>query len=306
MNAFPKRQLHDLAIFGGPKAFKEKLHVGAPNVGNRESLLQRIEAILGTRWLTNNGPYVQEFEKLLAEKTGVKHCLAICNGTIALEIAIRALDLSGEVIVPSFTFVSTAHALQWHGIKPVFCDIDPRTHNIDPCQIESLITERTSGIMAVLREKGLVLVTSDGERLPATGATVCDLKDALPQDLVVLAVKAYDLPAVAVDLPRICHEDTIVLPMQNGLPWWYFQCHPEPWSGRRIECLDPDGSLARSIPPERILGSVVYPAAEVVEPGIVRHVEGHRIVVGELDDRETDRAATIIEMTFAVKFGSSF
>ncbi len=79
----------------------------------------------------------------------MRHCVAMCNATIALEIAIRALELSGEVIVPSFTFVATAHALQWQQITPVFCDIDPRTHNIDPEKIEALITPRTTGILAV-------------------------------------------------------------------------------------------------------------------------------------------------------------
>jgi 2-dehydropantoate 2-reductase len=158
----------------------------------------------------------------------------------------------------------------------------------------------------VLRERGLVLVTSDGVQLSATGATVRDLHDAGPQDLIVLAVKAYDLPAVAADLPRLCHEETVILPLQNGMPWWYFQKHTEPWKGRRITNLDPDGSLERNIPAERILGSVVYPAAEVIEPGVIRHVEGSRIVVGELDDRETDRAKTIIELLNQAGFKSFF
>jgi dTDP-4-amino-4,6-dideoxygalactose transaminase len=138
-----------LAILGGTPAFKEKLHVGRPNIGDRARLSQRIDEILDCRWLTNNGPYVQEFEKRIAEMIGVKHCIAMCNATVALELAIRALDLSGEVILPSFTFVATAHALQWQQITPVFCDIDPSTYNINPREIEHLITPRTSGILAV-------------------------------------------------------------------------------------------------------------------------------------------------------------
>ena len=85
----------------------------------------------------------------MAEFIGVKHCIATCNATVALEIVIRALGLTGEVIVPSFTFVATVHALQWQGITPIFCDIDPGTHNIDPRKVEELITSRTSGILAV-------------------------------------------------------------------------------------------------------------------------------------------------------------
>jgi len=144
-----KRALPDLALFGGAPTFAEALHVGRPNLGDREAFLARVNDILDRRWFTNNGRYVQEFEQRLAEATGTRHCIAVCNATIALELAIRALDMSGEVIVPSFTFVATPHSLQWQGITPVFCDVDPRTHNLDPDQVESLITPRTTGIIGV-------------------------------------------------------------------------------------------------------------------------------------------------------------
>lgn len=138
-----------LAIFSGIPTFKEELHVGRPNIGNRKRFLARMNKLLDNRWLTNNGPLVQEFEGRVAEMIGVKHCIAICNATIGLEIAIRAAGLTGEVIVPSFTFIATAHALQWQEITPVFCDVDPVTHNIDPKKIEALITPRTTGIIGV-------------------------------------------------------------------------------------------------------------------------------------------------------------
>lgn len=139
----------DLALLGARPAFEEALHVGRPNIGNREAFLARINKLLDSRWLTNRGAYVQEFEKRVADFTGVKHCIAMCNATVALEIVIRALEVKGEIIVPSFTFVATAHALQWQQIRPVFCDIDPRTHNIDPARIENLLTPRTTGILGV-------------------------------------------------------------------------------------------------------------------------------------------------------------
>jgi dTDP-4-amino-4,6-dideoxygalactose transaminase len=146
-------EMHDsnnkLAILGGSPCFTERVHVGRPNIGDRARLFERMDRILETRWLSNGGPFVQEFERRIADATGVKHCIAMCNATVALEIAIRALDLKGEVIVPSFTFIATAHALQWQQITPVFCDIDKATHNIDPEKIESLITARTTGILAV-------------------------------------------------------------------------------------------------------------------------------------------------------------
>lgn len=145
----PKNSIADLAIFGGSATFDEILHVGRPNIGDREKLLYRINDMLDRRWLTNNGPFVLELEQKLSDFLSVKHCLAVCNATVALEIAIRALDLRGEVIIPSFTFVATAHALQWQEITPVFCDVDPLTHNIDPLQIEKMITPRTTGILGV-------------------------------------------------------------------------------------------------------------------------------------------------------------
>ncbi|MBD2442389.1 aminotransferase class I/II-fold pyridoxal phosphate-dependent enzyme [Dolichospermum sp. FACHB-1091] len=144
-----KKYFSDLAIFGGTPTFTEKLHVGRPNIGNREDLLSRINDILDRKWLTNHGIYVQEFEQRIAEFVGVKHCIATCNATVALEIAIRAVGLTGEVIVPSFTFIATPHALQWQEITPVFCDIDPQTHNIDPNKIVQSITPRTTGIIGV-------------------------------------------------------------------------------------------------------------------------------------------------------------
>jgi len=144
-----KNGVDDLALFGGTPGFAEVLHVGRPNIGNREALMSRISDLLDRRWLTNNGPFVQELEEKIAKLVGVKHCIAMCNATIALEIAIRALGLKGEVIIPSFTFVATAHALQWQEITPVFCDIDPATHTIDPGKIERLITPRTSAVIGV-------------------------------------------------------------------------------------------------------------------------------------------------------------
>ena len=88
----------DLAINGAPPAFDEPLHVGRPNIGDRDAFLRHVGTILDNQWLTNNGPMVKEFEQRIAARLGVRHCVAMCNGTIALEIAIRALGMSGEVI----------------------------------------------------------------------------------------------------------------------------------------------------------------------------------------------------------------
>ncbi len=139
----------DLAINGAAPAFDQPLHVGRPNMGDRETFLDYVNEIFDRRWFSNNGPCVQTFEKQLAEQLQVKHCIAMCNGTIALEIAIRALGLTGEVIVPSYTFIATAHALQWQQITPVFADINPQTHTLDSDAVRKMITPRTSGIIGV-------------------------------------------------------------------------------------------------------------------------------------------------------------
>lgn len=139
----------DLAINGAIPMFSEPLHVGRPNIGSKEKFLSEAAAMLDRGWLSNNGPLVQELERRICEYIGVRHCIAMCNGTIALEIATRALGLKGEVIVPSYTFVATAHALQWQEITPIFADIDPVTQNLDPAAVERMITPKTSGIIGV-------------------------------------------------------------------------------------------------------------------------------------------------------------
>ncbi|MBP7963575.1 MAG: aminotransferase class I/II-fold pyridoxal phosphate-dependent enzyme [Caldilineaceae bacterium] len=138
-----------LAVLGGEPAFEMPLHVGRPNIGDRQQFMASVNQILDNRWLTNFGPFMVQFEQALCSLLGAKHCLVTSNATVGLEIAAHALGLTGEVIVPAFTFVATAHSLQWQGITPVFCDIDPRTHNIDPRQVEKLITPRTTGILGV-------------------------------------------------------------------------------------------------------------------------------------------------------------
>jgi dTDP-4-amino-4,6-dideoxygalactose transaminase len=144
-----KQAIQDFAILGGEPSFLQPLHVGRPNIGNKERFLQRIGEALDRRWLTNAGPCVEEFEQRLRQLLGVGHCDSMCNATDGLQLAMRAMEMSGEVIVPAFTFIATVHAVQWLGFTPVFCDVDPETHTIDPVRVEELITSRTSGIIGV-------------------------------------------------------------------------------------------------------------------------------------------------------------
>ena len=149
MTTKPKQCIEDLAYFGGSPGLTEDLYVGRPNTGDRDGFMERVQDMFDRRWFTNQGPYVQEFEAKVADLVETKHCIAMCNATIALEILTRALGMTGEVIIPSMTFVATAHALQWQQITPVFCDIDPVTHNLDPVQVKAMITPRTTGIIGV-------------------------------------------------------------------------------------------------------------------------------------------------------------
>lgn len=144
-----KTTVDSLGVFGGPSIFEQPLHVGRPNIGDVDRFTQRLQAIFERCWLTNDGPVVREFEHTIAAAHKVNHCVAMSNGTSALEIACRALGISGEVILPSFTFVATAHALKWQGLQPVFCDVAEDSFNIDPARIEALITPATSAIIGV-------------------------------------------------------------------------------------------------------------------------------------------------------------
>ena len=137
------------AIIGGNAAFEHPRVVGRPNMPDRRNFLERIDRMYSSGWLSNYGPMVQEFEELVAGVANAKHCIATCNGTVALELTAAATNMVGEVIVPAFTFVATVHSLWRQGIKPVFCDIDPVTHCLDPKSVEAAVTDQTTGILGV-------------------------------------------------------------------------------------------------------------------------------------------------------------
>ena len=126
-----------------------EFHVGKPNIPNKAKLLSNFSEVLESEWLSNNGPKVQELEHQIQKQLKVNHCICVCNATTGIQLAIKALDLSGEIIVPSFSFVATSHAIHWLGLKPIFCDIKLKDHLIDPKHIEILITPKTSAILAV-------------------------------------------------------------------------------------------------------------------------------------------------------------
>ncbi|MDX2169324.1 MAG: DegT/DnrJ/EryC1/StrS family aminotransferase [Deltaproteobacteria bacterium] len=120
-----------------------------PRVPDRRAFAAELDAVLAARWFTNDGALVRRLERLLRERLGVGFCAAFCNGTVALQVALRSLALRGEVITTPFTFPATVHAIEWNGLTPVFCDVDPDTYNLDPQRAAELITPQTSALLPV-------------------------------------------------------------------------------------------------------------------------------------------------------------
>lgn len=133
----------------GAPLFDRVLYVGRPSMAPDAEVHARIQGALDRRWLTNDGPLVQELERRCAEHLQVPHCMAVNNATLGLEVALRALDVQGEVLLPAFTFIGTAHAAQWLGLTPVFCDVRDADHGLDPEDVERRITPATGAILAV-------------------------------------------------------------------------------------------------------------------------------------------------------------
>jgi ketopantoate reductase/2-keto-4-pentenoate hydratase/2-oxohepta-3-ene-1,7-dioic acid hydratase in catechol pathway len=143
--------------------------------------------------------------------------------------------------------------------------------------------------LAAIQKNGLKLEWHDGKVFTAKMKAVNKATEAGKQDIVVLAVKAHFLDQVVRDIDSLLGPDTVVLTVQNGLPWWYFQKLGGQYDNQRLQSLDPSGVLTKHIDPSRIVGCVVYPAAAATAPGVIHHVEGDRFPIGELDGKETPR-----------------
>jgi 2-dehydropantoate 2-reductase len=148
--------------------------------------------------------------------------------------------------------------------------------------------------LEALRARGLTLQMSDGRTLVVRNVTATsDYAGVGAQDLVILAVKAHQLEGVARQVPELCGPGTVVVTMQNGIPYWYFHRHGGALAGTIVRSVDHEGRISRLIPPERVLGCVVYPAAELLAPGVVKHIEGDRFPIGELDGSSSERAQRV-------------
>ena len=151
--------------------------------------------------------------------------------------------------------------------------------------------------LAAIKAHGLKMIGPDGTEEVATKLrAVATCAEAGPQDLVFLALKANVIESVAPAMRALFNDDTIVVPIQNGLPWWYFQNFNGPHAGYRMRSEDPHGVIEANIETRRIIGCVVYPAGEITSPGVIHHVEGDRFPIGELDGSTTDRATMISEL----------
>jgi 2-dehydropantoate 2-reductase len=150
--------------------------------------------------------------------------------------------------------------------------------------------------LAAIQRDGLKLLMADGGEAVAEGVrATSDFDEAGPQDAVFLTLKAHSIPAVAPAMRALYHETTMVVTMQNGIPWWYFHKYGGPYEGQRIGLVDPHGVIEQHIETDRVIASVVYPAAELPEPGVVQHIEGDRFSLGELDGTKTERIQTLAQ-----------
>ena len=147
-----------------------------------------------------------------------------------------------------------------------------------------------------IRNNGVKLIISDGAEFVARNVKATNNYDeAGPQDMVILAVKAHQMEAVANDVSKLFGPDTVVVTMQNGIPYWYFHKHGGELEGSRLESVDPTGLISEKIPAQRVIGCVVYPASKLVAPGVVKHIEGDRFPVGELDSSTSERVTRVSE-----------
>lgn len=151
--------------------------------------------------------------------------------------------------------------------------------------------------LAAIREHGLKLISAEGEEQVARDVGATDkITEAGQHDVVVLALKAHQISQVAADLPSLFGPETVVVTVQNGIPWWYFYKLGGEYDGKRLTSLDPDGAIERNIEARRIIGSIAYPAADKPEPGVIQHIEGLRFPLGELDGAKSDRVKAISQV----------
>ncbi|MGH8671334.1 MAG: 2-dehydropantoate 2-reductase, partial [Burkholderiales bacterium] len=159
--------------------------------------------------------------------------------------------------------------------------------------------------LEAIERNGMKLIAHNGAEHVANNVNVTqDMQQAGLQDIVILALKAHQIESVALPMRALYGPDTVVVTTQNGIPWWYFQKHGGEFDARRIAAVDPNGVISENIEVERIIGSIAYPAAKLTAPGVVRHIEGLRFPLGELDGTQSTRAKLLSDLLFRAGFKS--
>jgi 2-dehydropantoate 2-reductase len=159
--------------------------------------------------------------------------------------------------------------------------------------------------LEAIRKNGIKLLMQDGtEHVARNVKATSDYDEAGPQDLVILGMKAHQVPDVVHQVPKLFQENTVVVPMQNGIPYWYFHKHGGDLENKIVNSVDPHGLVATNIPGRRVIGCVVYPASELVAPGVIQHVEGDRFPVGEPDGSSSERVQRVSEVFTRAGFKS--
>jgi 2-dehydropantoate 2-reductase len=149
--------------------------------------------------------------------------------------------------------------------------------------------------LAAIKANGLKLIEEGGNEIVAKVKATDRIAEAGTQDLVILGMKAHQVEAVVVDLKQLYGPDTMVLTAQNGIPWWYFFKVGGDYEGRQLKSVDPNGAIAANLPIERVIATIVYPAAEIIQPGVIKHIEGNRFSLAEIDNSETPRIKQVSE-----------
>ena len=158
--------------------------------------------------------------------------------------------------------------------------------------------------LSAIRERGLKIIQREEEIVVTDIAATDDMRDPGPQDVVLLALKSHQIAAVLDRLPGIIGPDTVMVTLQNGIPWWYFQKLGGEYEGKTVESVDPGGVLAQAIDPDCLLGCIAYPATVITQPGVIRHIEGMRFPIGELDGSISPRAEKVSGALIAAGFKS--
>ena len=177
-----------------------------------------------------------------------------------------------------------------------------KLHNIGE---DVTLIARGPHLNAIQANNGLKLVMNDGTEEFAQGIkATSDIRSVGKQDLVILGVKSHQIGPIAEDVGSLLGEDSILLTIQNGILWWYFQLHGGEFNNRVLQTVDPGGHISQTIDPMHIVGSISYPAAEISEPGVIRHIEGLRVPIGEIDGKEKQRTRDLCDLLNRAGFKS--